>query len=510
MAVPSQSNDALPDAYFQHTLRPNVLKLVPYKCARDEFTGIARVFLDANENAYGPCISVEDIPSIQQNTPARPSTNPNADAHAHAGGATADPSVGVLTGDPTGELSPTEPSEFSPTGPASSSCPGSVSSSPPTAMALASAVRTIHRYPHPLQLGLKSLLAAKLDPSSHVPLSPVNFFLGVGSDEAIDLLIRIACRPGRDAIVIAPPTYGMYGVAAGVNDITVLQAPLTPSTFQIDLARVAEIIREGVPPSVDAFGPEGAKAMSPGRVAIVFLCSPNNPTGNDLSIEDIVTVLNGCSGDATPGTDGMSAAAWKRAEDTPVRPWSPGDARPIVVVDEAYVDFAGRTSLAALVAKHRNLVVLQTFSKSYGVAAARLGLAVGDPFLIRCMNSCKAPYNVSSLAEEIGLAAVANGGAMRKAVARLIANRSSLARGLEQVPGVTRVYPSVANFLLVQLRRNARAVYEALTRAQVVVRYRGDQLNLADSLRITVGTAEENEELVRQLMRTCAECGVNE
>ncbi|MGI4874494.1 MAG: histidinol-phosphate transaminase [Janthinobacterium lividum] len=337
-------------------IRPNVRAMQPYSSARDEFTGEARVMLDANENSLGSA------------------------------------------------------------GPA-----------------------TYNRYPDPHQRAVRAALAALKG------LSPAQVFLSNGSDEAIDLLVRLVGVPGHDAVLTTPPTFGMYEVAAALNDVAVERVPLD-ADFQLSHQAVAQIVASSA--------------------KIVFLCSPNNPTGNLLHAEAIETILRGFRG--------------------------------LVVVDEAYADFADAPSWTTRLAEFENLVVLQTFSKAWGLAGIRLGMAFAAPALVSYLSRIKAPYNVSENTQQLALAALADTarfGAMR---AQLLAGRAWLQAALACLPLVAHVYPSDANFLLTRFHPDAGAVYQFLLSRGIVVR-RPSQAACAGTLRLTVGTTAENEALVAAL-----------
>lgn len=296
----------------------------------------------------------------------------------------------------------------------------------------------LNRYPDPHQNELRAKIAAIRG------CRPDQIFCGVGSDEAIDLLIRIFCVPGKDSIVITPPTYGMYKVAAKVNDVGVVEWPLTPD-FQLDMSSVPR-------PASD--------------VPLLFLCSPNNPTGNNLRREDMVRVI-----ESFPG---------------------------IVVVDEAYIDFTDQASFVPELDRYPNLVVLQTFSKSYGLAGIRLGLAFASEALISWMLRVKAPYNINKLTTDVALRALQQTETFRANVALLNQERVKVARALADIPAVRRVHPSDSNFILAVVD-NAYTVYKTMADAGVVIRYRGDQLHCDSTVRITIGTPDENERMLAML-----------
>ncbi|TGE24388.1 histidinol-phosphate transaminase [Hymenobacter aquaticus] len=297
-----------------------------------------------------------------------------------------------------------------------------------------------NRYPDPHQRAVKAELAQLKG------VEPAQIFLGNGSDEAIDLLVRLTCRPGQDHILILPPTYGMYEVAANLNDVRLERIPLTPD-FQLAPEAVAHIVAS------DA--------------KLVFLCSPNNPTGNLLHAEAVEQVLRGFRG--------------------------------LVVVDEAYADFAAAPSWTTRLAEFPNLVVLQTFSKAWGLAGLRLGMAFASPAIIGYLNKIKPPYNVSEATQQHTLAALADAPHFEQMRQELLAGRQWLQQQLSTVAIVEQLFPSDANFLLARFRPDATAVYEYLLGKGIVVRNRTTQPGCAGTLRLTVGTPAENEQLVAAL-----------
>lgn len=297
----------------------------------------------------------------------------------------------------------------------------------------------LHRYPSPVNKKLRETIAG------YRHIFPENIFTGVGSDEPIDLLIRIFCKPGEHSIIITPPTYGMYRVSAGINDISVREVPLT-GNFQPDTERILEQSQE------DA--------------RILFLCSPNNPTANDFKRTEILKLV-----ELFPG---------------------------IVVVDEAYIDFSYQESMAPAVQQYPNLVVLQTLSKAFGLAGIRLGIAISNPQIINYMMKIKAPYNVNKLTSETALEAFEHMDLIQFNIEKIREERSYLAGQLSQAPGVERVYPSSANFILFKIR-NARTVYCELAEKGVIVRYRGDEPGCRDCLRVTVGMPDENIRFLKTL-----------
>lgn len=300
-------------------------------------------------------------------------------------------------------------------------------------------------------------------------LSPDNLFVGVGSDEAIDALLRCFCVPGKDKILTCPPTYGMYGVSADVNDVEIVKVPLDASNgFQLQPDTINE------------------KLAGDETIKMVYVCSPGNPAANLIRKEDIQKVLE------HPTWNG------------------------IVVVDEAYIDFApDGSSLAEWVAEWPNLVVMQTLSKAFGLAGIRLGVAFTSPPIARLLNSLKAPYNISSPTSAIASAALSptNMAVMRKYRAQIVAQRERLLIELPKIPGVGRFLGGhEANFLLVELLNKpaseggkasnpiALATYEAMAEKRgVVVRFRGKELGCEGALRVTVGTEQEVTKFLYEL-----------
>nr|WP_262922682.1 histidinol-phosphate transaminase [Hymenobacter monticola] len=302
------------------------------------------------------------------------------------------------------------------------------------------------RYPDPHQRAIKADLA-KLK-----GVSADNIFLGNGSDEAIDLLVRLTCTPGQDRIVVCPPTYGMYEVAANLNDVRVERLPLTPD-FQLPA--------------------DAAERLAQSTAKLVFLCSPNNPTGNLLAPAAIETILRSFKG--------------------------------LVVVDEAYADFAEAPSWTTRLAEFPRLVVLQTFSKAWGLAGLRLGVAYAAPALIAYLNKIKPPYNISAATQQLALAALADASQLPEMQAELLRGRAMLAQQLPTLPIVEHVFPSDANFLLVRFNVDATHVYDQLRARGIVVRNRTSQPGCAGCLRLTVGTAAENARLLQALTGIGAE-----
>ncbi|KAF0683023.1 Aste57867_24876 [Aphanomyces stellatus] len=359
-------------------IRPNILQLKPYRCARDDYS--EGTLLDANENSLGP---------------------PLDDGHL-----------------------------------------------------LKSA--GLERYPCPYQVDLKTAVAKLRQEDGASPLEAKHVFLGVGSDEVIDLMIRIACTPRVDSIMITSPTYGMYSVCADIHDVEIIDSPLV-------------ITPPSQPDELPAFhiDPRQILAAATPTTKIIFLCSPGNPTANLLRLEDIEFLLH------APEYKGF------------------------VVVDEAYIDFAERpaTSLASLVTKYRRLVVTQTLSKGFGLAGIRLGIAFGDAALIQILSNVKAPYNINKLSSKVALDALANVGRLQANVKAILEEKKKVTAALQQSPYVHTVYASDSNFVLFECD-NAYDVYKKMAESGVVIRYRGNQHLLDNCLRATIGSTDENQRML--------------
>lgn len=297
----------------------------------------------------------------------------------------------------------------------------------------------LNRYPDPLQKELKSGIAELKS------IKPQNIFLGNGSDEAIDLLIRIFCEPGRDEIVVLPPTYGMYSVCAAISNVSVREVPLKKD-FQPDADAILE-------------------ASSPAS-KILFLCSPNNPTGNHFKRQSLLKLIAEFDG--------------------------------IVVVDEAYIDFSEKESCLNWIDKYPNLVVLQTFSKAWGLAGIRLGMAFASEEIIRHLNKVKPPYNVNVLSQNAALSALNKIEDFQKEVAEIIQQRESLKETLMTFDFVQGVFPSSANFLLTKVLE-PKPLFQFLIEKNIIVRNRSKVLLCENCLRISVGTAIENQQLLEAL-----------
>jgi histidinol-phosphate aminotransferase len=338
---------------LENLIRPNIKTLKPYSSAKDEYTGEAKILLDANENSLG---------------------------------------------------------------------------SPLT--------KWYNRYPDPYQQKLKEKLAFIKQIATN------QIFIGNGSDECIDILFRTFCEPGKDNIIICPPTYPMYEVSANINDIETQKAPLL-SDYQLNLAHIEQLVNA--------------------HTKIIWICSPNNPTGNSLDRIDIETILNHFDG--------------------------------IVVVDEAYINFSKQKSFVQSLIDYPNLVVLQTLSKAWGLAGLRIGMCFANPGIIGYMNKVKAPYNINIVTQELAFQALEEVGQVNDMIKLLVDMRIALAEVIASMPHVIQVFPSDTNFLFVKIPQ-ARKLYEHLLTKGIIVRDRSNLELCEDSLRITVGTEQENTELV--------------
>lgn len=333
-------------------LRPNIRNLKPYSSARDEFSGEAAVFLDANENPF--------------NAP-------------------------------------------------------------------------YNRYPDPYQRELKKRIAEIKNVATE------NIFLGNGSDEAIDIVIRAFCEPGTDNIVSIAPTYGMYQVSADINNIEVKKVLLTPD-FELDAGSLLNAANE--------------------HTKIIFLCSPNNPTGNCFRQEDVKKILDNFEG--------------------------------IVVIDEAYIDFAPDKSWLNKLQQYPNLIIFQTFSKAWGMAGIRLGMAFAHNEIINVFSKIKYPYNVNILTQQKALELLTANNQMQKWVEELLEERARLIESLQTKDFVQKIYPTDANFVLIKARE-PKKIYNYLVNRKIIIRDRSKVALCEDCLRITVGTPKENRELMDAL-----------
>jgi histidinol-phosphate aminotransferase len=294
----------------------------------------------------------------------------------------------------------------------------------------------LNRYPDPKQLELKKQLCEIKN------IDTENIFVGNGSDEVIDLAYRIFCEPGKDKALTFTPTYGMYDVSAGINDVELIKVPLT-NDFQIDFDSTE-------------------KYMKDENLKLIFICSPNNPTGNNIdNIEKIIEKFNG-----------------------------------IIFIDEAYIDFSNADSFFKKIAQYPNIIISQTFSKAWGLAAARVGTAYASKAIIDLYNKVKPPYNVSKLNQDEALKTLLAVDNFEKNKNIILEEREKLIGNLSALPIVKKVYPSDANFILVEVD-DANKLYETLVAEKVITRNRNNVVK--NCLRITVGSEEENERLIKTL-----------
>ncbi|GAA5220293.1 histidinol-phosphate transaminase [Membranihabitans marinus] len=296
-----------------------------------------------------------------------------------------------------------------------------------------------NRYPDPFQSALKN----KLIEIKKCAVDEI--FIGNGSDEAIDLLIRIFCEPGVDQIVTVEPTYGMYRVAADINNVAVNRQTLNPD-YSLDIDTVL--------------------AHTTSADKILFLCSPNNPTGNAIDADVLLRGIKGFHG--------------------------------IVVIDEAYIDFSSQPSMIQYIESCPNLVILQTFSKAWGLAGLRMGMAFGPAWIIRLMNAVKPPYNINSYSQEIALQSLSKLEEVQDEIATIIEGRNQLRDFLVNHPSVLEVYPSDANFLLFKCI-GAKSLFEYLRTEGIVIRDRSNVVLCEDCLRLTVGSPEENKIFIERM-----------
>jgi histidinol-phosphate aminotransferase len=295
-----------------------------------------------------------------------------------------------------------------------------------------------NRYPDPYQKALKAAIALRKN------IAADNIFLGNGSDEAIDIVFRIFCNPGRDKALIFTPTYGMYQVSANINDVQLISLPLDEN-FQPDIETLKPYLGDA-------------------SLKLIFLCSPNNPTGNCIAPERWQCIAQNFNG--------------------------------ILVMDEAYIDFAAQPSAINLLEQYPNLIVLQTFSKAWGMAAVRTGMAFAQPAIIQLFNKVKPPYNISLLNQQAVLQKLQGDSSFVRERQLLIEERQRVAAALPGIGCVRRVYPSDANFLLAEVS-DANGIYATLAAQQIITRNRASVIS--NCLRITIGTPEENNALLKAL-----------
>ena len=297
----------------------------------------------------------------------------------------------------------------------------------------------VNRYPDPKQRSLKALLAKQKD------IEEGNILLGNGSDEVLDLLFRAFCEPGKDNVITLPPTYGMYNVLSGINHVE-NQTVLLDSDFQPNVEAILNTINK--------------------ESKLLFVCSPNNPTGNSISTKKIQQLLNSFSG--------------------------------LVVIDEAYIDFSSEQSWVSKLSEYPNLVVTQTLSKAYGMAGIRLGICIASEQIIAVLNKIKPPYNVNELTQQRAIERLAQSEVVQEEVNTILSERILLKEALSEIAYVSKIYTSDANFILVKVD-DASKRYNQLLEKGIVVRNRTTQPLCDDTLRFTVGTPEENKILVKIL-----------
>lgn len=296
----------------------------------------------------------------------------------------------------------------------------------------------LNRYPDPYQTELKTALGNIKNIDSN------SIFIGNGSDEVIDLLYRIFCNPGKEKALTFAPTYGMYDVSAAINDVELIKLELDED-FDLDFDKLAPFLEDD-------------------SLKLILICSPNNPTGNSFDftvIEQIIANFNG-----------------------------------IVLVDEAYIDFSNARSTTELIGKYSNLIVSQTFSKARGLAAARVGIAYSKPGMIALLNKVKPPYNVSLLNQQAAISALENGAQFEANKQLILAEKETLKNQLNTLNIVVRIYPSDANFFLVEVK-DANRVYQNLVDQKIIVRNRNQVVR--NCIRITVGNGSENQQLITAL-----------
>ncbi|WP_297703904.1 histidinol-phosphate transaminase [uncultured Eudoraea sp.] len=297
----------------------------------------------------------------------------------------------------------------------------------------------INRYPDPQQRELKTHLAQTFS------LSPANILLGNGSDEVLDLIFRAFCEPHTDNIITMPPTYGMYKVLAGINAIENREVLLTES-FELDVDKILESINS--------------------NTKVILLCSPNNPTGNSFSVTHIEYLLNNFQG--------------------------------LIVVDEAYIDFATKSGWLNRFGQFPNLIVTRTFSKAYGMAGLRLGVCYASEDIITILNRIKPPYNVNELTQRKALQMLQNTALIEEQITEILAERDRMVRQLAEINFINKIYPTDANFILVKVD-DADKRYKEILESGVVVRNRSTQPLCDNTLRFTIGTPKENETLLKIL-----------
>ena len=303
----------------------------------------------------------------------------------------------------------------------------------------------MNRYPDPMQKKLKQRLAEAKD------LTIEQIYLGNGSDEVLNQLMIAFCTPGKDEAIILPPTFGMYQVCADINNVKTITVPLTKD-FQLDVPAIL--------------------AAQSKRTKMIFIPSPNNPTGNCFALEDIRLLLEQFNG--------------------------------LVVVDEAYVEFAEDQSILPQLTDYDNLIVVQTFSKAQGLAGVRLGMCFGDPQIIHLMNKLKAPYNINVLTQDAVLKRLEEQGIIQQQVLQIRKEKERIISEIKALSFIKKIYPSNANFFLVKVDQSSKR-YKQLIERGIVVRNPSKNVNCANTLRITVGTPDENNALISALRKIDSE-----
>ncbi|MDH3698871.1 MAG: histidinol-phosphate transaminase [Flavobacteriaceae bacterium] len=300
----------------------------------------------------------------------------------------------------------------------------------------------VNRYPDPNQSRLKELIAKMRETTKE------QVFLGNGSDEILDLLFRAFCEPGKEVVLTMPPTFGMYKVLASLNQVENIEVPLT-ADFEIDIESVLRALTR--------------------NCKMILLCSPNNPTGTSFKSESISKILEAFDG--------------------------------LVVIDEAYIDFSPKPSWLSQLGNYPNLIVTQTLSKAYGQAGIRLGIAYADPRIIEVLHKIKLPYNVNVLTQEWAIKRIAQQEIIKSEIQEILNEKEALYRSLKDIPWIKELIPSDANFMLIRVDDGDRR-YKQLIAKGIVVRNRSNQLHCENTLRITVGTPEENRifnKIVREI-----------
>ncbi|MDQ2720603.1 MAG: histidinol-phosphate transaminase [Bacteroidota bacterium] len=353
---------------IENLIRENIKNLKPYSSARNEFTGDASLFLDANENSYG---------------------SP------------------VLLPSPGGE---------------------------------GAGVR-LNRYPDPLQWQLKQEL------SKIKGVLPQNIFIGNGSDEVIDIAFRIFCEPKIDNVIICPPTYGMYKVCANINNVEIREIELNEK-FQLDV--------KGILSATDV------------NTRLLFICSPNNPSGNNMERMDIEILLNNFPG--------------------------------IIIIDEAYINFSRQKTFLQELVEYENLIVMQTLSKAWGLAGLRLGLGFASEKIIDLFNKVKPPYNINQSSQQLGIEALLQIEMVNENIKKIVEQRMLLQQQLEQFDFIEKIFPSDSNFILIKVS-DANKLYQYLLSNKIIVRNRSKEALCENCLRVTIGTSNENEILINTLKK---------